>query len=203
MRLLRTLAHGCIRRDATRGSSVHHLLEAVIVAVAIISWTSTTAFAQTTVIFPDTSQTTSVSLVVSEQSRITVPAGIGFAVTNVLVATVANPIAVNIDRIVLSSLTRQVRLSLRANSADFTRTSTGGGTWSASDVTWGAPAWTSATGAAGTLSSTAFNAVATCNPAASNCATTGLLFTLAPKPTVKRSGTHTLIVIWKIESIGS
>jgi phosphotransferase system glucose/maltose/N-acetylglucosamine-specific IIC component len=159
--------------------------------------------AQTTVVVPDTSQTTTISVVVSEQARIAVPAGVAFGVTNVNAVTAAAPAAVTIDRIVLSSATQQLRLSLQANAAGFTPPDPGATTWSAGDVSWNAAAWTAATGAGGTLSNAAFTEVAACDAGASACSTTELMFSLAPAPAVQRAGAHTLIVTWKIESIGS
>ena len=164
---------------------------------------SGSASAQTTVVLPDTSQTTTVSVTVSEQARVAVPAGITFNVTNVGVATAAIAAAVTIDQIVLSSATKQLRLSLKANAATFTPPVAGATTWTASDVSWNAATWNTAAGLAGTLSSTIFNTIATCDPGASVCSTTALLFTLGPKTTVQRSGTHMLVVAWKVESIGS
>jgi hypothetical protein len=76
-------------------------------------------------------------------------------------------------------------------------------TWSAGDVTWNAAAWTSATGAVGTLSEAAYTEVATCFADSASCSTTGLVFTLGAKNTVKRSGDHTLAITWKFESIGT
>ena len=68
---------------------------------------------------------------------------------------------------------------------------------------WGAASWTNATGAAGTLSDSAYTQVATCAADAASCSSSALVFALAPKTTVQRSGNHTLVVRWKVESIGS
>jgi hypothetical protein len=155
------------------------------------------------VILPDTSQTTTVSVIVSEQARIVVPAGITFNVTDVASSTVASSASINIDQIVLASGTKQLRVSVKANGASFTPPSPGGTTWSATDVTWNAATWTAAAGSSGTLNSAAFNIVATCDPNASACSTSNLVFTLVAKPAVSRSGNHTLTVTWKFESIGS
>ena len=164
---------------------------------------SASALAQTTVVLPDTSQTTTVSVIVSEQARVAVPAGISFNVTNIGAATAAVAASVTIDQIVLATATKQLRLSLQATAASFTAPAGGGTTWAASDVSWNAAAWTAATGTGGTLSNASFSTVATCSPNATECSTTGLVFSLASKPTVQRSGTHTLVVTWKVESIGS
>ena len=161
------------------------------------------AWAQTTVLLPDTSQTTSVSANVSEQARVTVPSGITFNVTNIGISTQAAAASVAIDQIVLATATKQLKLSLQANAAAFTPPVVGATTWSAADVTWNAATWTSATGASGTLSNSTYNAVATCQADTASCSTTALVFTLAAKTTVQRSGTHTLVVTWKFESLGS
>jgi len=164
---------------------------------------ATAASAQTTVTLPDTSQTTAVSVNVSEQARIVVPAGITFNVSNVGSNTAASAASITIDQIVLSSATAQLRVSLKADAASFTPPAAGDTTWLATDVTWNAAAWTAAAGAAGTLSNGAYNTIATCDANATACSTNALVFTLGSKPSVQRSGTHTLTVTWKFESIGS
>jgi hypothetical protein len=164
---------------------------------------SARALAQSTVVLPDTSQTTSLTVAISEQARIAVPAGISFNVTNIGAPTSATGASVTIDQVVLASATKQLRLSLRAAASSFTPPVTGAATWAAGDISWNAAAWTAAAGAAGTLSNSAFATVATCSAGAASCSTTGLVFSLAARPAVKRSGAHTLIVTWKVESIGS
>ena len=161
------------------------------------------ASAQTTVSLPDTSQTTLLTATVSEQARIVVPASISFTVGNIANSTAASTATVTIDRIVLSSATKQLRVSVQAAAASFTPPSPGATTWAASDVTWNAANWTRATGVSGVLSAVSFTQVATCEPGAADCSTTDLVFTLGAKPTVNRSGAHTLVVTWKFEAIGS
>jgi hypothetical protein len=161
------------------------------------------ARAQTAVALPDTGQTTTLTANVSEQARVTVPAGVTFNVTNVSSSTAASAASVTIDSIVLSTATKQMRVSLQANAASFTAPVGGATTWAAGDVTWNAATWTNATGASGTLSNSAYTEVATCTADAAGCSTTGLVFTLGAKSTVKRAGSHTLVVTWKFESIGS
>jgi hypothetical protein len=174
-------------------------LVALLVALGVPS----VASAQTTVTLPDTSQTTTVSVNVSEQARVIVPSGITFNVTNIGASTTASAATVTIDQIVTATATKQLIVSLQANAGSFTPPVTGAATWSAGDLSWNAPSWTNASGSAGTLSSSAYNTVATCQADAAACSTTALVFTLAPKTTVQRSGTHTLIVTWKFESTGS
>ncbi|HEX7185277.1 MAG TPA: hypothetical protein VF756_25865 [Thermoanaerobaculia bacterium] len=162
-----------------------------------------TAAAQTTVTLPDTSQTTTLTASVSEQARVTVPAGITFNVTDVANSTAASSASVTVSNIVLATATKQVKVSIQAGAASFTPSVAGATTWSAGDVTWNAATWTNATGASGSLSNSAYSAVATCDADAASCSTTGLVFTLGAKSTVKRSGNHTLSVTWKFESIGT
>ena len=174
----------------------------IIAAFTIL--TVSAASAQTTTTLPDSSQTTTVTADVSEQAKVTVPTGVSFSVTNVGASTVAAAASVTIDGIVLATATKQLKVSLQANAAAFTPSVTGAVTWSAADVSWGAGTFSNlGVGAAGTLSSTAYGEVATCAADVASCSTTNLVFTLAPKASVKRSGGHTLSMTWKIESIGS
>ena len=161
------------------------------------------AAAQTTVALPNTSQTTTLTSIVNEQARVTVPATANFNVTDVASSTAASAASVTVSNIVLDTATKQIKVSIQANGASFTPPVPGATTWSASDVTWNAATWTNATGASGTLSSSAFNEVATCDADAASCSTTGLVFTLGAKSTVKRSRNHTLSITWKFESIGT
>jgi len=165
--------------------------------------------AQTAVTLTDTAQTTTLTATVPEQARITVPAGIEFPVTNVNVSTTRGNVAITVQNIVLAAATKQLRISLLANAPAFTPPGVGDTTWAASDVSWnagpggGPNQWQNAIGSAGTLSSAAYNPVATCNADTASCSITNLSLTLAAKSAVKRSGTHALTVTWKFESIGS
>jgi len=170
---------------------------------AMVLALSSAAFAQQSVTLTDTSQTTTLTATVSEQARVTVPSGVSFTVGNVAASTAATAASVTVQSIVLATATKQLRVSLQANAAAFTPPVVGATTWSAADVTWNAATWTNATGATGTMSSAAYTAVATCTADAADCSTTGLVFTLGAKSTVKRAGNHSLIVTWKFESIGS
>jgi hypothetical protein len=159
-------------------------------------------FAQT-VTLEDTSATTMLTATVSEQATLAVPTSVTFSVTNISTSTAALAASVNVSNIVLATATKQVKVSLQASGASFTPPVSGATTWAASDVSWNAAAWTNGTGAAGTLGSAAYTEVARCAADASSCNTSDLVFTLAPKTTVKRSGDHTLQVRWKFEAIGS
>lgn len=160
------------------------------------------AYAQQPVPLPDTGQTTLLTANVSEQARVTVPAGVTFNVTDVASNTAATPVSVTVQGIVLATATKQLKVSLQANAGSFTPPVVGATTWSASDVTWNAASWTNATGVSGTLSNAAYADVATCDTDAAGCSTNALVLTLGANTAVRRSGSHTLVVTWKFESIG-
>jgi hypothetical protein len=159
--------------------------------------------AQTTVSLPDTSQTSTFTATVSEQAKVTVPSAIAFTVTDIATSTAASAAIVTIDDLVLPTATDTLKIGVQANASDFTPSVALATTWAASDVSWNAATWTSATGASGTLSDSAYGSVATCTAASTNCSTTGLVglvFTLAAKDTVTYSGGHTLVMTWKFTS---
>jgi hypothetical protein len=170
-----------------------------ILAVAGFFTSVQDARAQVPVTLPDTSQTTTLTATVSEQARVAVPASVSFSVADVNASTAASAAAVTIDRIVLASASKQLKLSIQAGGASFTPPVGGATTWAAGDVSWNAATWTNATGSSGTLSSSAYSTVATCTADVTTCSTAGLVFTLGAKPTVQRSGSHTLSVTWKFE----
>jgi hypothetical protein len=173
------------------------------VALSTVALIPSAAHAQTAVLLPDTSQISLMTATVSEQARISVPAAVSFAVTNVGNSTNASAASVAVDRIALATATKQLKISVQAAASSFTAPVLGAVTWSAADISWNAGSWTRATGVAGTLSASAFTEIATCNPDAPDCSTTGLVFTLGAKSSVQRAGNHTLVVTWKVESIGS
>jgi hypothetical protein len=174
-----------------------------LVGAGLMMTMVTPALAQQSVTLADTTQTTTLTATVTEQARVTVPAGVTFTVGNVAASTNATAASVAVQSIVLSSATKQLKVSVQANASSFTPPAGASTTWSAADVTWNAASWTNATGATGTLSNTAYNTVATCTADASDCSTTGLVFTLGANASVQRAGSHTLVVTWKFESIGS
>ena len=174
-----------------------------LLAGGLVLAVASSAEAQSTVTLPDTSLTTTLTANVSEQATVTVPSGVSFNVTNVNASTTASDASITVTNIVLATATKQLRLSLQANAASFSPPVGGATTWAASAVTWNAAAWTNAAGSGGTMSSSSYNAVATCTADAASCSTTGLTLTLAANSAVKRSGNHTLTVTWKIEATGS
>jgi len=157
--------------------------------------------AQTTVVLPDTSQTTTLTATVGEQARVSFPASLTFSVTDIASSTTSSTGSVTVTNIVLATAAKQLRMSLEADAAAFTPPVGGATSWSAGDVSWGAVSWTNATGTAGTLSNASYNVVATCTADVSSCSTSALAFSLAANTNVKRSGNHTLVVRCKVEAI--
>ena len=155
--------------------------------------------AQTTVILPDTSQTTAVTVNLSESARVTIPSSAVFNVSNVATATTSGNLTVSLQDLFRKSSTTGVAISLRATALNFTAPQNGAVTWSASDVSWATASWTGGTASAGTLSNASFNRVVTCTT--TGCSTNTFTLQLAAKQTVNRAGAHTLVVIWKIETL--
>jgi len=182
--------------------SLRSAVQASVLAFGAVAVLAGTASAQVTVSLPDTSQTTLLTATVAEQARVTFPSGVSFTVADVASSTASANASVSVANIVLATATKQLKVSLQANAAAFTPPVSGATTWSAADVTWGAGTWTNATGAVGTLSSSAYNEVATCAANAASCTTSALVLTLGAKSTVQRSGNHTLVVRWRVEAIG-
>jgi hypothetical protein len=164
-------------------------------------WVTSIAGAQTTVTLPDTSQTTTLTATVSEQARVTMPASVSFTVNDVGTITSSGAASVSVANIVLATAAKQLKLSLQAEAASFTPPVGGATTWSATDVSWNAAAWTNAAGSTGTLSNSSYNTVATCTADVATCSTSALTFALAANTGVKRSGNHTLVIRWKVEAI--
>ena len=158
------------------------------------------ASAQTVLNLPDVSQTTTITAAVSEQATITLPSSITFNVTNVGVSTTANA-AFSVANIVTATALKQLRISVQANAASFTPPVAGAATWTASNVSWTAGSWTNATGSAGTLSNSAYTVVALGTANVGSLSAAAVSFTLASNASVIRSGNHTLVVTWKVESL--
>ena len=159
---------------------------------------------QSNVTLPDATSTTTLTATVDEQAVIALPASMSISVNNVAVQNARPNQVVTVSNIVLATATKQLRISVQANAASFTKPAAATTTWAASDVTWTTTqAWTNATGSDGTLSNVAFNTVATCNAGATSCSTDRLKFTLAPNTNITVSGAYTIGIIWKFESIGT
>lgn len=172
--------------------------------VGFAALTAAAASAQTTVALPNQTQTTTMTANVSEQARVTVPAGITFNVVNTSAITNATA-AVTVENIALATATKQLQISIAANALAFTPSVASGVTWDSSDVSWTAVAFSNAgVGTAGALAGVGtYNIVQTCAVDVAACSTLALPFSLAAKPTVKNSGNHTLVITWKFASIGT
>ncbi|MHB1458764.1 MAG: hypothetical protein ACYC0V_17785 [Armatimonadota bacterium] len=157
----------------------------------------------TVVTLPNSGSATTLTANVSEQCSIAVPATVTFNVTDISAATATGSQTVTIQNIVLATATKQLKLSIQASAAAFTPSVALATTWAPADVSWAAATWTNGIGAIGTLSSAAYAEVATATADSAVCSTANLVFTLAAKTTVKRSGNHTLAATWKVESIGT
>ena len=171
------------------------------VGAALVLGVAGAASAQTSVLLPDTSQTTTLTAAVSDQAMVTVPSGVTFTVNDVTISTTGSAAPVTITNIVLATALRKLKISIQADAASFTPPIALATTWSASDVSWTGGTWTAATPAVNTLSNSAYAEVARCDADAAACSTSDVAFTLAAKGTVQRSGNHTLVVRWKFESI--
>ena len=172
---------------------------AVIVAIAVI--TALPVSAQTVLPLPNETSTSTLTANVSEQASFSVPATVNFAVTNILVATPSSAVTVTASNIVLATASKTLHIMVRGNGPVFTPSVAATPTWVVADVSWSAGTFTNGTGVVGVLAQTYVD-VATCAANVASCGTTNLVFTLAANPAVTRSGAHTLIMIWKFESIG-
>src|SRR5688572_25192662 len=93
-----------LRLSASRAAKVKKAFVRSSIIVAITVATASLASAQETVTLPgNAAGTTTLTAVVSEQARITVPSVVTFNVTNIAVATVASGVSFLADNIVLSS----------------------------------------------------------------------------------------------------
>lgn len=181
-------------------------LSSLLMSIALLAGLASLATAQTVVTLPDSNESTTLTAAVAEQCEITVPVGVTFTVTDIASTTTAPAATVTINNIVLASATKQLKVSIQADAADFTKPAAAepaDTTWAASAVKWVAPVCTNATGAPGTLSDAAFSEVFTATADTATASTNALVFTLDPNTTVKRSGNHTLVITWKVESIGA
>jgi hypothetical protein len=172
----------------------------ILLSVAALIAAAATPAQAVTVTLPDSSLSTVVQLSLLDTATVTVPATLTFVVNDITSATAATA-AVTVTGLSLG--TAHLQISLQANAAAFTPPSVGATTWNAGDISWTAGTWTNGTGSAGTLTSSAFNIVATCNAGflVTGCNNAAIGFTLAAKPGVKISGSHTLTMTWKFASI--
>jgi hypothetical protein len=176
-----------------------------LIALAVIV-TADAAQAQTNVTLPSASELTTLTAAVAEQADVSLPVAVSFTVNDVNAQTSQTNLEMTVSNIVLATATKQFRISLQANADTFAPPATTSITWNASAVSWsftGGSPWTNGTGTAGTLSHLAYNTVATCNAGVSSCSTNRLKLTLDANPSINRSGAYTLLITWKVESIGT
>jgi hypothetical protein len=172
------------------------------IAVAITVVTAVLATAQTVLPLPNETGTSMLTATVSEQASFTVPSIVSFNVTNILVPTASSPVSVNATNIVLATASKTLHIMVKGSGPVFTPSVAATPTWAVAAVSWGAATFTNGgTGVIGTMAET-YVGVATCAADVASCGTTNMIFTLAANPAVTRSGNHTLLVIWKFESIG-
>jgi hypothetical protein len=141
----------------------------------------------------------SVSLMATAETvKVTLPAALSFAVTNVGVATVASPSPTTISYSQLTVNTgHALRISVKAD-ADFTPPS--GPAIPASLVSWTTSAAINGVGTNGTLSAVAYGQVfeTTLTKKAGNV---DVAWTLAAPGSGVRAGNHVLTMRWKLEAI--
>jgi hypothetical protein len=152
------------------------------------------------VALPDESAQTTLRAVVREQCNISVPSEIVFNVTDIARDTSAAG-AVNIDKIVLASEKRQLKLSLRASAGEFSAPEAGAPTWKADAISWAADGWSRAKGQANKLSADEWRAVATSDAGVTQIGNEKLGFVLGANDQISRSGDYTLNVNWRVESV--
>ncbi len=133
-----------------------------------------------------------------ETVKITVPASVGFAVTNVGTSTNGNPATSTVSFSSLNaSGSRVLQISVKAD-GDFVPP--GGPAIPASKVSWTASAASNGTGTGGTLSTSSYGLVFK-SAAGKKSGSINLNWVLAAPGTPLRAGNHMLIVRWKLEAI--
>jgi len=134
----------------------------------------------------------------ADSVRITVPASVSFAVTDVSASKVGtpNPSTVSFDSAVLVP-GRQLRISVKA---DGNFIPPGGPAIPANRVSWVTSSPVNGTGANNTLSRTVYRLLFLSTPLVTS-GSVNVVWTLAAPGTPLRAGTHTLILRWRLESI--
>jgi hypothetical protein len=135
-----------------------------------------------------------------ETVRITLPSSLAFNVTNIsnTVTATPNPTTLRFQQAVLLP-NRALRVSVRADTSTFTPPN-GTTRIPAAYVSWTTSSPTRATGANGTLSSTAYTMVLQSQTNANN-GNIDVTWKLAPLPAGVHAGNHTLTIRWKLESV--
>jgi hypothetical protein len=133
----------------------------------------------------------------ADSVRISVPAAVGFAVTNVGASTPGSPSATTVSFLTLSvSGSHLLRISIKADS-NFVPPS--GAAIPASRVSWTTSGATNGTGSGGVLSTSAYSQVFLSSNG-KKAGSVDLHWTLAAPGTPLRAGNHSMTVRWKLES---
>jgi len=133
----------------------------------------------------------------ADSVRISVPAAVGFAVTNVGASTIGSPSATTVSFLNLSAAGNNVlRISIKADS-NFIPPS--GAAIPASKVSWTTSGATNGTGSNGVLSTSAYNQVFLSGNG-KKLGGVDLHWTLAAPGTPLRAGNHSVTVRWKLEA---
>jgi len=133
-----------------------------------------------------------------ESVRITTPASVGFNVSNVTTDSNASSVRVSFDNVVLLPIHR-LRISVKADSSNFTSPSTASLFIPASKVTWTTSNATSGAGTSGTLTSASYGALFIGNSLALSGGV-DVHWTLKAPGGGIRAGAHTLTVRYKVEA---
>ena len=132
-----------------------------------------------------------------ETVTISIPAAVGFAVTNVGVTTAGSPASGAVTFLGLSVAGGHVlRISVKADS-NFVPPS--GTAIPASKVSWTTSGATNGTGSNGTLSTSTYGQLFQSSNG-KKAGTVNVSWSLAAPGTPLRAGVHTLVVRWKLES---
>ena len=133
-----------------------------------------------------------------ETVRITIPAAVGFAVTNVSTATAGSPASGTVAFLNLNIEDgRVLRISVKAES-DFIPP--GGPAIPASRVSWTTSSATNGVGSNGVLSTSSYGQVFQSSLSKKN-GRVDVAWSLAAPGTAIRAGVHTMTVRWKLEAI--
>lgn len=134
----------------------------------------------------------------ADSARVTVPAAVGFAVTNVGVSTAGTPSTMPVSFSNLNvSGSRVLRISVKA---DGNFVPPGGPVIPAAKVSWTTSGATNGTATAGVLSTSAYGQLYQ-SGTGKKAGSVNVGWTLAAPGTPLRAGTHALTIRWKFEAI--
>ena len=140
----------------------------------------------------------SVTAEAQETVRVTVPSTATFNVTNVTMTTEALPVRVSFDTLIVLP-GRGLRVSVKADSANFTRPVASGLSIPATKVSWTASNASGGTGAGGSLNSSSYTTMFE-GTAGQLWGGVDLAWKLAAPGGGIRSGSHSLVVRYKLEA---